>query len=149
MARLRLLLALFLVAVGTTFGALAISGYYEPHMRHGQSMMAVSSGTPQPAEKPQLALWLPKPGFVAGDERPAAKTPAKPKVVAKTVPTKPKPATRRCRWSGTSGLSLRPRSGPGTCSATETSRHAGAQQIVHVHDADGFAPSPPRTSACA
>ena len=91
MARLRLLFALFLVAVGTTFGAFAISGYYEPHMRHGQSMTAVSSGTPQPAEKPQLALWLPKPGFVAGEKRPTAKAPAKPKVVAKTVPTKAKP----------------------------------------------------------
>jgi len=87
MARLRLLFALFLVAVGTTFGAFAISGYYEPHMRHGQSMTAVSSGTPQPAEKPQLALWLPKPGFVAGEK----KAPAKPKVAAKTVPTKAKP----------------------------------------------------------
>ena len=93
MARLRLLFALFLVAVGTTFGAFAISGYYEPHMRHGQFMSAVSNGPPQPAEKPQLALWLPKPGFVAGEERPAAKAPAKPKVAAKTVPTKPKPAT--------------------------------------------------------
>jgi len=92
MARLRLLFALFLVAVGTTFGAFAISGYFEPHMRHGQSM-TVSSGAPQPAEKPQLALWLPNPGFGAGEERPAGKAPAKPKVAAKTVPTKPKPAT--------------------------------------------------------
>jgi hypothetical protein len=91
MARVRLLLALFLMAVGTTFGALAISGYYEPHMRHGQSMAAVSSGAPQPAEKPQLALWLPRQRLV--DDRPPAKTPAKPKTAAKTVPTKPKPAT--------------------------------------------------------
>jgi hypothetical protein len=92
MARLRLLFALFLVAVGTTFGAFAISGYYEPHMRHGQSMAALVD-TPQPAERPQLALWLPKPGLVAGEEKPVAKAPAKPKVAAKAVATKPKPAT--------------------------------------------------------
>jgi len=90
MARLRLLLALFLVAVGTTFGAFAISGYYEPHMLHGQSMMVVSSGTPQPAEKQQLALWLPRQSLVGIDERPAAKSPAKPKAA---FPAKPKPVT--------------------------------------------------------
>src|SRR6476659_3667671 len=31
MARLRLLFALFLMSLGTWLGALAISGYYEPH----------------------------------------------------------------------------------------------------------------------
>jgi hypothetical protein len=90
MARLRLLLALFLVAVGTTFGAFAISGYYEPHMLHGQSMTVVSSGTPHPAEKPQLALWLPRQSLVGIDDRPAAKTAAKPKAA---LAAKPKPVT--------------------------------------------------------
>ena len=90
MARLRLLLALFLVAVGTTFGAFAISGYYEPHMLHGQSMTVVSSGTLQPAERPQLALWLPRQSLVGIDDRPAAKMPAKPKAA---FPAKPKPVT--------------------------------------------------------
>ena len=90
MARLRLLFALFLVAVGTTFGAFAISGYYEPHKLHGQSMMVVSSGAPPSAEKQQLALWLPRRSLVGIDDRPAAKTPAKPKAA---LAAKPKPAT--------------------------------------------------------
>jgi hypothetical protein len=92
MARLRLLLALFLIAVGTTFGALAVSGYYEPHMRHGQLMTAPVP--PQPAEMPQLSLWLPKHGFVAGDERRAAKSQVKPKAAAKTVSAKPRPTAQ-------------------------------------------------------
>src|SRR5262245_32045585 len=89
MARLRLLLALCLMAVGTTFGALAISGYYEPHMQHGQSMTAPSAA-PQPAEKPRLNVWLPKHGLLTADE-PSAKVPAKPKIAAKPAPAKPKP----------------------------------------------------------
>ena len=74
MATLRLLLALLLMAVGTTFGALAISGYYEPHMTHGQLVTAPAPSTlPQSIEKPRLNLWLPKHGFAGTAEAPAAK----------------------------------------------------------------------------
>jgi hypothetical protein len=92
MATLRLLLALLLMAVGTTFGALAISGYYEPHMTHGQLVTAPAPSTlPQSIEKPRLNLWLPKHGFAGTAEAPAAKPPAKPKVAIKAAPDKPKP----------------------------------------------------------
>ena len=90
MATLRLLLALLLMAVGTTFGALAISGYYEPHMTHGQLVTAPNT-PPQPVEKPRLNLWLPKHGFAGTADGPAAKPPAKPKVAIKAAPDKPKP----------------------------------------------------------
>jgi hypothetical protein len=89
MARLRLLLALLLMGVGTTFGALAISGYYEPHMRHGQVLTGPATPA-QPADKPQLSLWLPKHGFAADDDKRAAKSQAKPKPSAKPAPVKPK-----------------------------------------------------------
>src|SRR5687768_8904394 len=79
MATLRLLLALLLMALGTTFGALAISGYYEPHMTHGQLVTAPNT-PPQPVEKPRLNLWLPKHGFAGTADGPAAKPPAKPKI---------------------------------------------------------------------
>jgi hypothetical protein len=91
MARLRLLLALLLIGVGTTFGALAISGYYEPHMRHGQAMTAPAIPA-QPADKPRLSLWLPKHGFAAEVAKPAAKPQAKPKPAARADAAKPKAA---------------------------------------------------------
>jgi hypothetical protein len=89
MARLRLLLALLLIGVGTTFGALAISGYYEPHMRHGQALTNAAIPA-QPGDKPQLNLWLPKHDFAADVGKPAAKPQAKPKAVVKTDAAKPK-----------------------------------------------------------
>ena len=101
MATLRLLLALLLMAVGTTFGALAISGYYEPHMTHGHLMTAPAPNTaPQPIEKPRLNLWLPKHGLAGVDDGPSSKPAAKPKVAAKTAPaTKPKPSTAALPWA--------------------------------------------------
>jgi len=89
MARLRLLLALLLIGVGTTFGALAISGYYEPHMRHGQAAAAPAIPA-QPADKPQLSLWLPKHGFAADVARPVARSQAKPKAAIKSDAGKPR-----------------------------------------------------------
>jgi hypothetical protein len=89
MARLRLLLALLLMGVGTTFGALAISGYYEPHMRHGQAVTNAAIPA-QVADKPQLNLWLPKHGFAADVGKPAARPQAKPKAVVKTDAAKPR-----------------------------------------------------------
>ena len=98
MATLRLLLALLLMAVGTTFGALAISGYYEPHMTHGQLVTAPNT-PPQPVEKPRLNLWLPKHGL-AGVDGPSTKPATKPKVAAKTAPaTKPKPSAAALPWA--------------------------------------------------
>src|SRR5262245_49564336 len=76
MATLRLLLALLLMALGTAFGALAISGYYEPHMPHGQLVTAPNIA-PQPIEKPRLNVWLPKQGLMTAEE-PSAKVGAKP-----------------------------------------------------------------------
>ena len=93
MARLRLLLALLLMAVGTTLGAFAISGYYEPHTTHAQPA-PVPSGVPQPLEKPQLAQLPPRYRFVAIDDGPAAALPAEPRTAAKTAPVKPKPAVK-------------------------------------------------------
>jgi hypothetical protein len=78
MARLRLLFALLLMAVGTSFGALAISGYYEPHMIHGQPAV-VSANMLEPQAKPQLPVLQPRQRFVAIDDQPAA-PPAKPTI---------------------------------------------------------------------
>ncbi len=91
MARLRLLFALLLMAVGTTFGAFALSGYYEPRMTHGQAVVA-RSGSSAPTEKPRLTLshWARR--LVADNDGPAAAPPAKPKAAAKAAPAKPKPA---------------------------------------------------------
>ena len=95
MARLRLLFALLLMAVGTTFGAFALSGYYEPHMTHGQPVAAPSAAaSPVPAEKPQPTLSPPRHRFVAVDEPPPAAPPAKPKTVAKAVPVKTGPVVQ-------------------------------------------------------
>ena len=98
MATLRLLLALLLMALGTTFGALAISGYYEPHMTHGQLVTAPNT-PPQPVEKPRLNLWLPKHGFAGTADGPAAKPPAKPKIAIKAAPDKPKPPAQALPWA--------------------------------------------------
>lgn len=90
MARLRLLFALLLMAVGTTFGAFALSGYYEPHRTHGQPV-AAPIAAPRPAEMPQATLshWARR--VVAVKAGPAAAPPTKPKA-AKAPPAKPKPA---------------------------------------------------------
>jgi hypothetical protein len=89
MTRLRLLLALLLIGVGTTFGALALSGYYEPHLRHGQAAAAPAIPA-QPVDKPQLSLWLPKHGFAADVAKPAAKPQAKAKAAVKAEAAKPR-----------------------------------------------------------
>src|SRR5262245_23852450 len=89
MARLRLLLALLLIGVGTTLGALAISGYYEPHMRHGQAATAPVIPA-QPVDKPRLSLWLPKHGFAADVAKSAAKPQARPKAAIKSDAGKPR-----------------------------------------------------------
>jgi hypothetical protein len=61
MARLRLLLALALIGVGTTFGALALSGYYNPG---AQDQLNVAS-TDRPGS--QLVRARPRQRLVAAD----------------------------------------------------------------------------------
>ncbi|HEU4376982.1 MAG TPA: hypothetical protein VFR73_00300 [Hyphomicrobiaceae bacterium] len=56
----RLLLALCLIGVGTTFGALALSGYYSPRTPHKQSKVVSN----QPAGS-QLVRTTPRLRFVA------------------------------------------------------------------------------------
>jgi hypothetical protein len=69
MARLRLLLALALIGVGTTFGALALSGYYNPD---AQNQLNVAS-TDRPGS--QLVRARPRQRLVAADTHGATSTP--------------------------------------------------------------------------
>jgi hypothetical protein len=94
MARLRLLFALFLIAVGTTFAALALSGYYEPRMPHGQPA-ATSMGWAVSTEAPPVIAPHFRQRFLATNEGSAA-GPAKPKATksAPKSPPKPKPSAR-------------------------------------------------------
>jgi hypothetical protein len=62
MARLRLLLALCLIGVGTSFGALALSGYYSP--AKPQKQINVASTDPKGS---QLVRAKPRQRFVAAD----------------------------------------------------------------------------------
>lgn len=66
MARLhlRLLLALGLIGVGTTFGALALSGYYSPQTPRKQSSVASNEPTGS-----QLVRATPRQRFVAIEAR--------------------------------------------------------------------------------
>ena len=80
MARLRLLLALGLIGVGTTFGALALSGYYGPQSPHNQ----ISVASTDSRAGAQLVRAKPRQRFVAADTQSAtqvALTPPKPKPV--------------------------------------------------------------------
>jgi hypothetical protein len=61
MARLRLLLALGLIGVGTTFGALALSGYYNPQTPQKKQGKVASN---EPAGS-QLVRTTPRQRFVA------------------------------------------------------------------------------------
>ena len=62
MARLRLLLALCLIGVGTSFGALALSGYYKPGA--AQKPIGVAATDPKGS---QLVRTKPRQRFVAAD----------------------------------------------------------------------------------
>ena len=65
MARLRLLLALCLMGVGTTFGALALSGYYNPQTPDKQA--SIASADPKGS---QLVRAKPRQRFVAAQTQP-------------------------------------------------------------------------------
>ena len=81
MARLRLLLALGLIGVGTTFGALALSGYYGPQSPHNQ----ISVASTDSRAGAQLVRAKPRQRFVATDTQSVtqvALTPPKPKALS-------------------------------------------------------------------
>jgi hypothetical protein len=108
MARLRLLFALLLMAAGTTCGALAISGYYEPHMPHGQRTVGTE---PVPASRmppafeakrqvplaQPLLLLVTRPTSAPAPSAKPVKTAAKPKVPAKE--RRPQQAAVQWPWS--------------------------------------------------
>jgi len=97
LARLRVLLALTLVALGSTAGAFALSGYFEPHRRHGEPTTAPVA-TPEPKPKPQLTVPAKRTRFVAVEPE-ARASPAPPKA-EKALPKK-KPATPEKRPAAT------------------------------------------------
>jgi hypothetical protein len=80
MATLRLLLSLLLVAMGTTAGAFAISGYFETAV-HASSL---SAGKPVQAKSPPHAVVFQRQRFVAGHEAAPPPVKAKPKMAAKS-----------------------------------------------------------------
>ena len=84
MPALRLLSQLFLVALGTTLGAFTISGYFDPHMQHGQTVAAVAGPT-APADRSTLAIAKPRKRFVAVDAKSSPKS-----AVAKSAKLPPK-----------------------------------------------------------
>jgi hypothetical protein len=94
MARLRLLFALFLMGLGTWFGALAISGYYEPHMMMRTEPTAAPFGLSASADASQFINLVSRERFVTVED-PAAATPAKPKAPKAAIKTKPPAVEKR------------------------------------------------------
>lgn len=99
MARVRVLIALILIAAGSTVGALALSGYYDAPMPRGQAVTAsAAGGAPVSGEEPRLTLsrWAGR--LQAAEEKPKAapSPPPKPKAAA----AKPAPAKPRVAASG-------------------------------------------------
>lgn len=80
MATLRLLLSLLLVAMGTTAGAFAISGYFETAVQAS----SLSAGKPVQAKSPPHAVVFQRQRFVAGHEAAPPPVKAKPKMAAKS-----------------------------------------------------------------
>jgi hypothetical protein len=68
MARLRILLALLLVAVGASIGGLALSGYYEPHPASIAYSQANASAA-KSGEGAALARARPRQHFVAAETK--------------------------------------------------------------------------------
>lgn len=92
LAILRLLFALLLVALGTTAGAFAISGYFGPSPTGEPVRATAAKPVPEPSAKTNPAKAVPawRTQFVANTEQPrAAAAPDKRKVV-KAPPNPPK-----------------------------------------------------------
>jgi hypothetical protein len=90
-ASLRLLFALFLMSLGTWFGALAISGYYRPQTMPSAEPAKSPPSLPPSADKAQFIGPLSRNRFVAVEPS-AATAPAKPKPPKGAAKPKP-PAT--------------------------------------------------------
>jgi hypothetical protein len=102
MARLRLLFALFLMSLGTWFGALAISGYYEPAMLMRTEPAAAPFGLSASADASQFISLLSRERFVAA-EAPVTATLAKPKAAKPAAKAKPtivdkRPQQAAAKW---------------------------------------------------
>ena len=147
MPTLRLLLALSLIALGTTGAAFAISGYFDPRL------------WPQEAKGPEkskleMGALKPRQRFIAIETKakPAAARPPR-----RHRCPQPKPATsltkapaKNLRLGKDANVQQAAAWWPLSNLLQELGlSHAGAQQIVHVQDADRLAPCRPRTSACA
>jgi hypothetical protein len=102
MARLRLLFALFLIGLGTWFGALAISGYYEPHMMRAEPT-AAPFGLSASADASQFINLVSRERFVAVED-PVATTSTKPKAPKAVVKTKPPAVEKRPKQAAASQL---------------------------------------------
>lgn len=95
-ARLRLLFALFLMSVGTWFGALAISGYYEPSVVMRTEPVAVPANLSPAADAAQSVSLVSRKRFLAV-EAPEAPATAKPKAQKTAAKPKPPPADKRAQ----------------------------------------------------
>jgi hypothetical protein len=101
MARLRLLLALALIGVGTTFGALALSGYYNP----GAQDQLNAASTERPGS--QLVRARPRQRLVAADAHAATATPTRVTTQATTANTAATEET--LPWAKAKPVKLSPR----------------------------------------
>jgi hypothetical protein len=95
MARLRLLFALFLMSLGTWFGALALSGYYEPSITMQAAPTVSPVGLEASADTEQFISLLTRERFVAVETPAAVAAPAKPKPAKAAVKTKPPAVEKR------------------------------------------------------
>lgn len=101
MARLRLLFALFLVNLGAWFGALAISGYYEPHPTLPIAPTAAPAGLSASADASQFIGLLSRERFVVV-EAPAAAPPPKAKTAKPAAsPNRPPAIQKRPQQAAT------------------------------------------------
>ncbi len=87
MARLRLLFALFLMSLGTWLGALAISGYYEPHPIVRAQPTAAPFGLSASADASQFINLISRQRFVVVDDQVVAAPAKAAKPAAKAKPT--------------------------------------------------------------
>ena len=102
MARLRLLFALFLMSLGTWLGALAISGYYEPHAIMRAQPAAAPFGLSASEDASQFINLISRQRFVVLDDQvvaaPAKAQTAKPAGKAKPTMVDKRPQQAADQW---------------------------------------------------
>ena len=102
MARLRLLFALFLMSLGTWLGALAISGYYEPHVIMRAQPTAAPFGLSASEDASQFINLISRQRFVVVDDQvvaaPAKTQTVKPAAKAKMVDKRSQQAADQWPW---------------------------------------------------